>query len=73
MPNSTDVAIIGAGPFGVSIAAYLRFYGVDFRIFGTPMHRWRTHMPVGMFLKSEAFASNLADPRRPEWQGVEGL
>ena len=56
------VAIIGAGPFGVSTAAYLRSRGVEFRIFGSPMHRWRTQMPAGMFLKSEGFASNLADP-----------
>lgn len=56
------VAIIGAGPFGVSTAAYLRSCGVEFRIFGSPMNRWRTQMPAGMFLKSEGFASNLADP-----------
>src|SRR6516164_2312976 len=35
---------------------------VDFRIFGTPMQRWREQMPKGMLLKSEGFASNLADP-----------
>jgi thioredoxin reductase len=56
------VAIIGAGPFGVSTAAHLRSCGVEFRIFGSPMDRWRTQMPAGMFLKSEGFASNLADP-----------
>src|SRR5205085_2016940 len=56
------VAITGAGPFGVSTAAYLRSLGVEFRIFGSPMKRWRTQMPAGMFLKSEGFASNLADP-----------
>ncbi|WP_439392897.1 NAD(P)-binding domain-containing protein [Bradyrhizobium sp. PMVTL-01] len=56
------VAVIGAGPFGVSTAAYLRSRGVQFRIFGSPMHRWLTQMPAGMFLKSEGFASNLADP-----------
>jgi cation diffusion facilitator CzcD-associated flavoprotein CzcO len=56
------VAVIGAGPFGVSTAAYLRSRGVEFRIFGSPMNRWRTQMPAGMFLKSEGFASNLADP-----------
>ncbi len=56
------VAIIGAGPYGLSIAAHLRSNGVDFRIFGTPMHGWRAHMPKGMFLKSEGWASNLFDP-----------
>jgi len=58
----SDVVIIGAGPYGLSIAAHLKAYGVDFRIFGHPMHTWRTHMPKGMHLKSEGFASSLSDP-----------
>jgi len=46
----------------LSIAAHLKAYGVDFRIFGYPMQTWRTHMPKGMHLKSEGFASSLSDP-----------
>jgi hypothetical protein len=61
-PSNLAVVVIGAGPYGLSIAAHLRSHGVDFRIFGTPMHRWRAHMPKGMFLKSEGCASNLFDP-----------
>lgn len=57
-----DVAIIGAGPYGLSIAAHLKAHGVDFRIFGHPMHTWLAHMPKGMRLKSEGFASRLYDP-----------
>jgi Pyridine nucleotide-disulphide oxidoreductase len=57
-----DVAIIGAGPYGLSIAAHLKARGIDFRIFGNPMHTWLTHMPKGMRLKSEGFASSLYDP-----------
>lgn len=57
-----DVAIIGAGPYGLSIAAHLRALGVDFRIFGHPMQTWLAHMPKGMRLKSEGFASCLYDP-----------
>jgi thioredoxin reductase len=57
-----DVAIIGAGPYGLSIAAHLKARRVDFRIFGNPMHFWLTHMPKGMRLKSEGFASSLYDP-----------
>jgi thioredoxin reductase len=57
-----DAAIIGAGPYGLSIAAHLRARGVSFRIFGSPMHAWRAHMPKGMRLKSEGFASRLYDP-----------
>jgi cation diffusion facilitator CzcD-associated flavoprotein CzcO len=57
-----DVAIIGAGPYGLSLAAHLKALRVDFRIFGSPMHTWLTQMPKGMRLKSEGFASSLYDP-----------
>ena len=62
-PTHPTVAIIGAGPYGLSIAAHLGTAGVDYRIFGTPMHLWRAHMPRGMHLKSEGCASNLSAPR----------
>jgi lysine/ornithine N-monooxygenase len=61
MSSSTHVAIIGAGPYGLSIATHLRARAVDFRIFGAPLQSWRAEMPKGMFLKSEGFASNLYD------------
>ena len=57
-----DVAIIGAGPYGLSIAAHLRARDVAFRIFGTPMSSWRNNMAAGTFLKSFGFASSLYDP-----------
>src|SRR5271154_5625659 len=57
-----DVAVIGAGPYGLSIAAHLRDRKVAFRIFGAPMSSWRNHMPAGTLLKSFGFASNLYDP-----------
>ncbi len=57
-----ETAIIGAGPYGLSIAAHLRRHGLPFRIFGRPMDTWRNHMPAGMMLKSDGFASNLFDP-----------
>ena len=62
MTEIVDVAIIGAGPYGLSIAAHLAGRGVDFRIFGSAMHTWRTSMPEGMVLKSEGNGSNLYDP-----------
>jgi hypothetical protein len=62
MTEIVDVAIIGAGPYGLSIAAHLAADGVEFRIFGSPMHTWRTSMPEGMVLKSEGNASSLSDP-----------
>lgn len=60
----TTVVVIGAGPYGLSLAAHLDAAGVDFKIFGKPMANWRQKMPAGMLLKSEGFASNLPDPRR---------
>lgn len=61
---SVPVAVVGAGPYGLSLAAYLGALGVRYRIFGVPMESWVANMPRGMFLKSEGFASNLADPGR---------
>lgn len=62
MMRSVDVAIVGAGPYGLSLAAHLRGLGMDFRVFGYPMRLWRDAMPAGMYLKSQPFASNLSDP-----------
>jgi thioredoxin reductase len=59
---NVNTVVIGAGPYGLSIAAHLAKSKVTFRIFGSPMESWRKHMPKGMLLKSEGFASNLSDP-----------
>lgn len=57
-----DVAIVGAGPYGLSIAAHLASREVNYRIFGRPMESWRERMPKDMLLKSDGFASNLSSP-----------
>ncbi|WP_433919304.1 NAD(P)-binding domain-containing protein [Streptomyces canus] len=57
------VAVIGAGPFGLSTAAHLRARGIPVRVFGAPMVSWRDHMPAGMLLKSTPAASNLDAPQ----------
>ncbi|HXR17353.1 MAG TPA: NAD(P)-binding domain-containing protein [Terriglobales bacterium] len=57
-----ETAIVGAGPYGLSIAAHLRRRGIPFRIFGRPMDSWLRHMPKGMMLKSDGFASDISDP-----------
>jgi thioredoxin reductase len=61
-PHAVEVVIVGAGPYGLSIAAHLRERGIPFRIFGDPMSAWSKQMPKGMQLKSEGFASSLSDP-----------
>jgi FAD-dependent urate hydroxylase len=59
-----ETAIIGAGPYGLSLAAHLRHRGLAYELFGRPMQSWSEFMPKGMLLKSEGFASNLWDPQR---------
>jgi cation diffusion facilitator CzcD-associated flavoprotein CzcO len=62
MSDTVDVAVVGAGPYGLALAAHLRTAGVDYRHFGIPMRLWQAAMPKGMFLKSQGFASNICDP-----------
>jgi lysine/ornithine N-monooxygenase len=57
-----EVLVIGAGPFGLSISAHLSALGIGHRIVGRPLDTWRAHMPVGMRLKSEPYASEIAAP-----------
>ena len=59
-----ETIIIGAGPYGLSVAAHLRGAAIDHAIIGAPMESWRKYMPAEMVLKSERFASNLSDPER---------
>ena len=58
-----DVAIIGAGPYGLSAGLHLKAKGLGLRIFGQPMDFWANTMPQGMLLRSERPACNISDPR----------
>ena len=58
-----DVAVIGAGPYGLSATAHLRTVkGLDVHTFGEPMSFWERNMPVGMLLRSGWAATHLAGP-----------
>jgi FAD-dependent urate hydroxylase len=59
-----DVAIIGAGPYGLSAGVHLKAKGLAVRVFGEPMEFWAKNMPEGMLLRSPRVASNLSDPKR---------
>ena len=54
--------VVGAGPYGLASASYLRAAGVETRVFGQPMSFWQNQMPVGMCLRSHPAASDIADP-----------
>ena len=49
---SIDLLIVGAGPFGLSLAAHARNLGLSVAVQGKPMGFWKDHMPAGMFLRS---------------------
>ena len=58
------IAIIGAGPYGLSAAAHLRECGVETRVFGEPMSFWERCMPEGLVLRSPWAASQISDPKK---------
>src|SRR5215472_14054124 len=61
--TTCDVAIVGAGPYGLSAAAHLKAAnGLDIRVFGEPMSFWERHMPKFMLLRSPLAGSHLSDP-----------
>jgi FAD-dependent urate hydroxylase len=76
--TTTDVVIIGAGPYGLSAAAHLRtINGLEVRLFGEPMSYWDRNMPLGMFLRSAWSATHIADPHGlltlEAFQGASGI
>jgi FAD-dependent urate hydroxylase len=71
-----EVAVIGAGPHGLSAATHLRRAGVEAHVLGAPMAFWKV-MPKGMMLRSNASATNMIEPRGPlslaGYAGATGL
>ena len=52
MNRHTELLIVGAGPFGLAMAAWAGEQGIDHLIIGKPMDLWRANMPQGMILRS---------------------
>lgn len=52
MQTDTNLLIIGAGPFGLAIAAEASHREFDYLLVGKPMEFWRNNMPSGMYLRS---------------------
>jgi len=61
--NTCEVAVIGAGPYGLSVAAHLKHAGIATHVFGEPMAFWRHNMPKGMMLRSPWRATHLSSPQ----------
>jgi thioredoxin reductase len=60
--TNCEVAIIGAGPYGLSAGVHLKSKGIETCVFGEPMDFWANKMPEGMLLRSPRVASNMSDP-----------
>jgi cation diffusion facilitator CzcD-associated flavoprotein CzcO len=50
--QDTELLIVGAGPFGLSLAAYAAQHAIDYTLVGRPMEFWQENMPQGMYLRS---------------------
>jgi formylglycine-generating enzyme required for sulfatase activity/thioredoxin reductase len=53
MSNKTDLLIIGAGPYGLAMAAYAKHHNIDYKIVGKSMEFWKSNTPEGMYLRSD--------------------
>ena len=61
--SATKVAIVGSGPYGLSLASHLSHRKLEHRIFGSPMQTWRNMLPdIG--LKSLGWATNIYAPQK---------
>lgn len=52
MARETELLIVGAGPFGLALAAEAGALGIPHLVLGEPMGFWHRHMPAGMILRS---------------------
>ena len=52
MAKHLPLLIIGAGPYGLAMAAYARHKNMEYMILGKTMDFWKSNMPKGMVLRS---------------------
>ncbi len=60
--STCEAVVVGAGPYGLSVAAHLRHAGIAAHVFGEPMAFWRNNMPRGMLMRSPWRATHFSDP-----------
>ena len=76
-PRTCQIAIIGAGPYGLAAAAHLRSVNVDAHVFGGAMNFWEQQMPARMLLRSSWEGSHISDPQNQltldQYEQAEGV
>jgi thioredoxin reductase len=62
--SKVAIAIIGAGPYGLSLAAHLAARKIEHRIFGRPMQFWSHVADAGgdRYLRTYCFGTNISTP-----------
>jgi FAD-dependent urate hydroxylase len=62
--SRANVAIVGAGPYGLSLAAHLAARNVNHRIFGRPMQFWSNVADAGgdRYLRTYCFGTSISTP-----------
>jgi thioredoxin reductase len=75
--SDSDVAVIGAGPYGLAAAAHLKAAGIETTVFGRVLEFWKNQMPAGMLLRSTWDASHISDPEArltlDRYHAVQGI
>lgn len=52
MAKHLPLLVIGAGPFGLAMAAYAKHKNIEHVVLGKTMDFWKSNMPKGMYLRS---------------------
>lgn len=57
-----DLIIIGAGPYGISVAAHAAAKKLSYKLFGYPMDFWKNQMPQNMYIRTPHDLVSFSDP-----------